>query len=499
MSPFAAGTWSVVGNIGGQGGAKSPFNLAYSPDRDILIAGQSGSGAIFSWETGALLRSVDKGQTWTVVRDFLANPGPDGGNEAPVAVALLRDPTSGLERFVAVVVRIAFTGTSPESSRVRMWWSDTGLTWTPGTLLVDAPGSGAAVTGAGCTSVATRPRGGLSEPALEHFVAAVAVRDAVTARGVFKSTDLGLTWTLVGDTAPITHINGGANITALVAMPDRHLLLGGVVIGGGTGHSTDGAQSWQSASPTFDPDFLLAFDPGTIVGVRRGTLTGPAVTRICCNDAASWPPGNTGPTFGLSGAVVTLPVIINLGKWEVIMAAGGFPLGTVELVYSDNGGETEAQRASIDTGSGIISHLSGGVMLNDGRPLIVVGVTGHVFRSSDVRAGIFGQRIYCVTAPAPGVGFPGFPPPCRDFYNPCPQLCPVDPLQPAGQLLPIPVPVTLGAVFPLGAVEIGYGEPIAAIYGGQPNTLIPVPVLGLPAGCGQTFVNNPCAPQGVCP
>jgi hypothetical protein len=414
-----------------------------------------------------------------------------------VALALLRDPSSGQERFVALVVRITQLFGSAESSRVRMWWSDDGLLWTPGTLLVDAPGIGVAATGTGVTPVATRPRGGMDAPDLEHYVLAKAVRDAVTDRGLFKSTDLGLTWTLVGDTADIGSISGGFHVTGLAAMPDRHLLLGNHTGLGGAAHSIDGGQTWRGASPTFEADALIAFDPGTVVGVRRGTLTGAGQTRISCDDGESWPVGQNGPTFGLAGTTVTQPVLINLGNWEVMLAAGKAPLGTVDVVYSDNGGETESERADLDSGSGVIQHLIGGVLLNDGRPLLASG-TGHVYRSSDVPAGIFGARIYCVTAPAPGVGFLGFPEPCGDFYDLCPQECPADPAPPEGQVLDIPEPVTLGAVFPIGAVEIHYGAPIAAIYGGEPNTIFAFPVLGLPEGCGATFVNEPCAVQS-CP
>jgi hypothetical protein len=499
VSPFALGTWSVIGNIGAGITPPSPFNVAYSASRDILVAGVCGSGAILSWNPGAIFRSVNQGVTWTLVHDFNATPGPDGFNGAPVALALLRDPITGDERFVAAVVRISFFITSPESSCVRMWWSDDGVVWTPGTQIVDAPGAGAATTGTGSTSIATRPRGGRGATTLEHYIIAEAHRNAVTSRGVFTSTDLGLTWTLVGDTAVIGSINGGNNTTALVTMPDRHLLLGNNTTLGGSAHTEDGGQSWRAASPQFDPDYCLAFDPGTIVGVRRGTLTTPGQTRICCDDNLSWPPGNVGPTFGLSGATVTLPVIINLGNWEVILAAGTTPLGKIDMVYSDNGGETAAVTALLDTGSGIIAHLAGGVMLADGRPLIVVGSTGVVLRSSETPAHVFGTRIYCTAAPAPGVGFVDVTPACGPFYDVCPQPCPDDPELAAAQLIPLPPDFIAGEAFTWGDASFTYGMPSSpAIWGGSNNISLSFPVLTRLSGCGATFVCEPCAVE-ACP
>lgn len=497
MSPFALGTWSIVGNLGASGTPASPFNLAYSASRDILVAGRTSGGPIFSYNPGELYRSTNKGASWSVV-NTLGSVAFD--HRAPVSIALLRDPQTGAERFVAAVVRLTFVvGPTTESAHVQMWWSDDGLTWAAGTLLVTAPGVGGAVAGTGITSIATRPRGAHGTD-LEHYIVAEAHRDAVTSRGVFKSTDLGLTWQLVGDTAAITSINGGVSTTALVSMPDRHLLLGNNLNLSGSAHSDDGGQSWRGASPQFDPDYVLAFDPGTIVGVRRGTLTGPGQTRICCDDDLSWPITNVGPTFGLSGATVCNPVIINLGHWEVIMAAGGSPLGKVDMIYSDNGGETAAVSTQLDTGTGIVSHLSGGVMLDDGRPLILVGSTGTVFRSSDIPANDFGTRIYCTLAPAPGVGFLDFTPACGPFYNPCPQDEPTDPEQPEAELIPLPPDFVAGDALTWGDLGFTYGVPeAAAIYGGSNNQSIVFPVLTKLSGCGSTFITDPCAVEACSP
>lgn len=490
MSPFAADTWSIVGTLGVAGAGLSPFNVAYSVTRNVIVAGTNSSGPVFSWNPGALYRSVDRGATWAVVKDFNAEPGTDGGFVAPVALAVLRDPVTDDERFVCLTVSITFIG-SPRT-RIRVWTSVTGATWTEGQLLASADGTG----GAGITSFATRPRGGLAAPDLEHYVIVSAITGTNTSRGVFKSTDLGITWTFVADSAPIVTISGGVGTSSLVAMPDRHVVLGAhQSFGPGCAHSEDGGQTWRGASPNFEAQFLLAFDPGTVVGCRRSTLTGPEQTRVSCDDAESWPLGQIGPTFGLgSGALNPSPVIVNLGKWEVLLAAAGSPLGTVELVYSDTGGETEGQRASVDTGSGIVSYLSGGIVLDDGHPLFVVGTTGHVLRSSDVATGLFGARIYCVTAPAPGVGFLGFPPPCGDFYNPCPQECPLDPVQPAGLTVGPPPPVVFNHIIPYGDTTFLYGA-AHALYGGEHHHVDPVVpvVLGLPEGCGATFINEPCA------
>lgn len=485
--PFATGTWTEIGNAGAAGGFASPLNVAYSASQNVLLVGTCGGGPIFPFNDGVIRRSTDNGATWATVLDPEALGLPF---HAPYAISLLRDPVTGAERFVAVVLRFEYSGTIHRGIGIQIWYADgDGLAWTPGSQLVDLPNPGSGAASFGMSNVATRPMGGPGTE-LEHYVLARGSTAVAETRGVFRSRDLGLTWEFVADPGAFGVSSLGSSV--LVGLPDRAL------ISSALGRSVDGGQTWQPGDPAFPSSAVAAFGGGPLVASRQATPTANLVTRISCDDGRSWPLGQDGPSYGISqGAATGIPIIIPLGGWEVLMAAAGSPFGTVEIVYSDTGGETEAGRASVDGGTGVIQHLSGGAVLADGRPIIVCGITGEVYRSSDVAAGAFGDRIYCVVAPAPGVGFPGFPPPCGDFYNPCPQDVPEDPAAIEGLLVAIPAPITLGDSWPFGDEELTYGDD-EAIYGGDPNQVFSFPILGLPAGCGATFINEPCA-QGVCP
>ncbi len=497
MSPFAAGTWSQIATppfLGPSAGSRvvTSVSAAYNAALNIIIAGRTCSGAVLFFAPGDFIRSVDNGQTWT---QTYADPGgATGPNVAPVAVAFLRDPVSGANRFVAIVQTFTFQGTTARGIKFQVHVGNaTGTAWTPGQILADLPDDGANPVAGAISQIVTRPRAHPSDP-LEHYVFLKANRvtgPLTTIRGCYRSTDLGATWTPVsdpGDFAAGLTVAGRVLISASLSS----------LVGSGTGRSEDGGSSWQPASPAFGASVILAFGGGPVLACQTNSNTLPESTRVSCDDARSWPPGQAGPSFGLpEGGVGANVMLLSLDQWEVLMGAAKNPLGTFTILYSDTGGETEFSRADLDLGTGIVAQVFAGVKLADGRPVVFVGIDSVVWRSSDVPTGSFGSRIYCVLAPAPGVGVPGFPAPCGDFYNPCPQECPADPAQPEGLVLPIPIAVTLGDSTPYGDLELEYGVD-AAIYGGAPNILIPIPILGRPAGCGATFVNNPCAAE-VCP
>ncbi len=484
--PFATATWTDISTLPSIGIAATvtspPVGVAYDALQNIIIVARTGAAAVLDWIPGDFCRSADNGASWVQTTTDEA----DGGFHAPTSCSYLRDPLSGVSRFVAIVVRITFVGTTRRSVRARVYTSNSlGTVWTPGQILIDLPDDGSSPASGGSTSFATLPRTTPSDP-LIHIVMVSATRGATTSRASYRSTDLGVTWTAINDPGPFG---------PYLAVDNRRLV---VALNGGVATSDDEAQTWQVASGGFghpsNSMAIASFGGGPLVACEQATLTDPMHTQISCDRSNSWPPGNTGPSFGIApGSLTAFPGIGLLGGWEVIMAAADDTPGTIEAIYSRNGGETTTEVIALDTGTGVIAFVDGIIKLADGRPIIIAGRSlNHVFRSSDVATGAFGARIYCLTAPAPGVGVPGLPDPCGDFYNPCPQECPADPPAAVGLIIDPQPPVILGDSTPYGDLELMFGVD-AAIYGGGPTTILSIPTLGIPAGCGQTFINEPCA------
>lgn len=489
--PFEASSWTV---ISGTPGTRDPWELTYAPSRDIIVVGQRGPSLLVTWSPGDLYRSVDHGETWTLGWESDQEPDESGTLfYHPLRIGVLHDYVTGIETFVALIARVDHALGTPFDVTLLVYTSEDGAVWTRRQALVHAATIPfAAATFDASTFASRRITGGGTEHCI--FVRAEGI---ALERGLYVSQDNGASWVFRSDPGDFGR--------ALIVHPDeRTLLVSGLLSGLAVARSEDGGVTWLSTSGNFGQGAaigsdLVMFGGGPGLCMKQGTLGSPPSTRVSCDDGRSWPPGQDGPPVGRGNTAVTgRPVICRLSAttWECLLLSAGNTPGVTEVVYSDDGGETARSTAFVDSGTGTLQFTAGCILLNDGRPVFVTFTHG-VFRSSDVAQQTFGARIYCVTAPAPGVGVAGFPEPCGDFYNPCPQECPADPPAAEGLVVPIPVATVLGDSWPFGDEELTYGAD-EAIFGGDPNSLFVFPVLGLPEGCGHTFANNPCASE-ACP
>jgi len=213
-SADAGGTWTVAVNGPGKVAA-----LAVDPTAPSTIyAGIAGSGV----GGGGAMKSTDGGKNWAVIDAGLLEPDID---------ALVIDPTNPSTLYAA-----SFNGDNVYTS------TDAGNSWT--TPSSASPG--------GVQALAIDP----SAPRTVY---------AGNFDGVFKSTDAGVTWTLVN--------NGltSGNIVMIVIDPNTPSTLYAGASSGGRGSteggvfkSTDAGASWTALNPGWfqSPFYALAIDPG---------------------------------------------------------------------------------------------------------------------------------------------------------------------------------------------------------------------------------------------
>jgi hypothetical protein len=109
--------------------------------------------------------------------------------------------------------------------------------------------------------------------------------------------------------------------------------------------------------------------------------------------------------------------------------------------------------------------------------------------SGFVSTGI-GTCEFLLGVPAPGTALMGVHLDCVAIFSPgpCPQECPVDPLQPVGVVVAPPSFAGMGGGFAAPLFLLGFAQ--------LEGLIAPTVSMSLPAGCGATFANNLCAVAG---
>jgi hypothetical protein len=273
--------------------------VAVAPSNPSVIyagTGEANSGADAGYGSGILV-STDGGATWT-----LENPGGDFTHRSIAKIAV--DPTDPKTAYAAVSISDRYGNLIDPSSDTNMGiWktTDGGATWTNVTAQVN---SGINDTADSYTDVVVDPNNHLT------VYAAIGYFYGSSDNGVYKSTDGGMTWTLLNDsTFPSGTVNG--RIALAISTSNAQGVLYAIVSANSNTpgsppfgslykieKSTDGGATWSdvtsNATNILDAsgyyDITIAVDPSnSSIAYAAGKL-GDGGTGIIetTNGGASW-------------------------------------------------------------------------------------------------------------------------------------------------------------------------------------------------------------------
>lgn len=223
-------------------------------------------------------------------------------------------------------------------------------------------------------------------------------RTAFETATLWRSIDGGITWEVARDMSGVTGIHQYAELA--LSHSGRLLLVGA---GAGPIFFTDDADDLENAVWT-QSQFngvpgvrgrLVPMYGGTWLTHSQGTLTGPGLAWISCDD---------GENFNATGVSV-IPqnrsgFLRKLGPTEGLIVAPGFndPTTETSAEYTSDGGETwQSSEPWLVSSVGELPVMLG--VRSDGTPIVVTR-TGGCYVSSDKARGVAGTRTICPLANA---------------------------------------------------------------------------------------------------
>jgi BNR/Asp-box repeat len=359
---------------------------------------------------------------------------------------------------------------------------------------------------------------------------------------VLRSTDDGLTFTAFSDMGVALANHAAAlSATEVVAVDDN---------GSAPMYSTDGGATWTAATkPAGATTLLFAFAAmGSGVVLAFGRTTSSNLGTIF----RSTDSGQSYVTHALVGSETNRAHIIRALSSTVLIAGAGGPSPTILQKWwlSEDTGDTWSAAALVgdqaaNSDSTSMTVTTQGFMLasldRPTRAVIAADNKGEIWRGTVAgfsSGGVGTCEAAASVEPSPPVGQLGVHFLCIPTLSPqpCPQLCPADPVQPEGELvipggggMPV-IPVALGVrlacdltfshlaparIYPTDPTQpagqlILPGGVIPTIAGGGWRSVMtmlglvnapavvpgPTGTLGLRPGCGATFANTNCAVAG---
>jgi hypothetical protein len=305
---------------------------------------------------------------------------------------------------------------------------------------------------------------------------------------VLRSTDDGLTFTAFSSVGEFIIFNAVAlSSTVVVASATASAY-----------YSTDGGATWTQATK---PGSTVVGEPismgsGVVLTAGRDATAHGAVLRSL----------DSGQTYSILASFPTMNALYTIRALTTThLVVGGDTVNPGDLItwwLSEDAGDTWAEATAL-VGDRFAASLTASLTITttgivladlDRKPTSAVAAErlSEIWRGTveglvstgigtceaaptvpPIAAGLLGTHLLCIPILSPA---------------PCPQLCPVDPVQPEGVLVLPTAPEGGGWFDLLGVVELVDGSVVP---------VVPAVTLGHPAGCGATFANNYCAVAGV--
>lgn len=422
--PFGASTWSVRGTVGSlllngvySGPVDGPVHGTYDAISGVMQA-YGRSAHHFNGFANMAAASLDHGSTWTTY--FNAGHDADLNVQALAGWSLPHPlwpntPNRRLHfqmRYAWKKATLVFDGTIQEAGGMDLFVSENGVAWNllqslhPHPAFNEIGGSGGAASFNFVPSI-TPPlliegSGPEGEDAywmisnVSFDAGGAGNRTTFESSRLWRSVDGGLTWDNVREMIPVI---GLRNLISLQRSTTGRLLLATSVGGVWTDDVDDLANAtWTDSiyNGAVGGGNIVPMYGGTFLTHSQGTLTGPGVNGISCDDGANF----------FSGLVNVIPqnrggFLAKIGASEALIVTSGFDNPTTETIslYSNDGGETwllsEPWISSSVGEQPCMLELRTGA-----RPIVLTRTTGTVYVTSDSPRGTFTTRTICPLANA---------------------------------------------------------------------------------------------------